>query len=79
VTYRYVHAFSYSDMETRCRVYEGDYELDLSDAAALLNKKDRRIAELEKESEFFYEVACESTNPEWLRNQAKALKEQASD
>jgi hypothetical protein len=30
--------------------------------------------ELKEESEFFYEVACESTNPEWLRNQAKALK-----
>jgi hypothetical protein len=35
----------------------------------------KRIVELEKESDFLYEIACESTNPEWLSSQLKALKE----
>jgi hypothetical protein len=35
-----------------------------------------RIAELEEELKFLYEVACEGTNPEWLQEQINALKEQ---
>jgi hypothetical protein len=35
----------------------------------------KRIIELEKESDFLYEIACESTNPEWLHGQLKSLKE----
>jgi hypothetical protein len=35
----------------------------------------KRIIELEKESDFLYEIACELTNPEWLSSQLKALKE----
>jgi hypothetical protein len=35
----------------------------------------KRIVELEKESDFLYEIACEATNPEWLHGQLKSLKE----
>ncbi|MFQ3209142.1 MAG: hypothetical protein ACI9HU_000626 [Colwellia sp.] len=48
----------------------------VTDNSVVIAALNERVAELEKESEFFYEVACESANPEWLRNQAKALKEQ---
>ena len=35
-----------------------------------------KVAELEEELKFLYEVACEGTNPEWLQEQINALKEQ---
>ena len=47
--FTYEHKFSYADMETKCRIYMGNTEIDLEDAAKLLNAKDQRIAELEKE------------------------------
>jgi hypothetical protein len=45
--YRYEYEFSYSDMETKDRVYLGKEELDFYDTVKLLNSKDERIAELE--------------------------------
>ena len=41
--------FSYDDMESKQRLFLGDAEIDLDDSATLLNAKDERIAELEKE------------------------------
>jgi hypothetical protein len=55
-------------------VFEREVDKIVTDNSAVIAALNERVAELEKESEFFYEVACESTNPEWLRNQAKALK-----
>jgi hypothetical protein len=45
--YRYEHTSSYSDMDTKGRVYLGKEELDIYDVVNLLNSKHRRIAELE--------------------------------
>lgn len=43
------HEFSYLDMETKCRLFMNDIEIELDHAAKLLNAKDNKIAELEEE------------------------------
>ena len=48
MTYKCEFKFSYSDMESKQRLFLGDAEIDLDDSATLLNAKDERIAELEK-------------------------------
>jgi hypothetical protein len=87
--YTYKHEFSYADMETKCRIYTGDTELDLSKAVDLLNSKNKRIAELEKMVDFilnkvgfdsngFY-LPCgngKANKVEAIKNINKALKEQ---
>ena len=52
MTYKCEFKFSYSDMESKQRLFLGDAEIDLDDSATLLNAKDERIAELEKAQDF---------------------------
>jgi hypothetical protein len=47
MTYKCEFLFSYSDMESTHRLMLGETEIDLIDAATLLNAKDKRITELE--------------------------------
>ena len=54
MTYKCEFKFSYSDMESKQRLFLGDAEIDLDDSATLLNAKDERIAELEKERDEYH-------------------------
>ena len=54
--YKCKFQFSYSDMESKQRLLLGDAEIDLYDAATLLNEKDERIAKLEKERDMLKEA-----------------------
>ena len=57
--YKCKFQFSYSDMESKQRLLLGDAEIDLYDAATLLNEKDERIAKLEKERDMLKEALKE--------------------
>ena len=60
------------DFKTHC------LETGQLQVAELQSNAIKRIAELEEELKFLYEVACEGTNPEWLQEQINALKEQGN-
>jgi hypothetical protein len=50
MAYTYKHEFSWSDMETKGRMFDCDYEMDAEEAVKALIAKDERIAELELKS-----------------------------
>ena len=64
-----------SQKATYLRVYDGGRMLYGEEVTDVIHNLEKRIVELEEESDFLYEIACESTNPEWLHGQLKLLKE----
>jgi hypothetical protein len=64
-----------SQKATYLRVYDGGRMLYGEEVTDVIHNLEKRIVELEEESDFLYEIACESTNPEWLHGQLKSLKE----
>ena len=47
--YKCKFKFSYTDMESKLRLLLGDSEIELNEAADLLNTKDKQIVSLKKE------------------------------
>ena len=64
-----------SQKATYLRVYDGGRMLYGEEVTDVIHNLEKRIVELEEESDFLYGIACESTNPEWLHGQLKLLKE----
>lgn len=73
--------FSYADMESTYRLMYGETEIDSIDASTLLNSKDERITELEKEVKGYQVALSLPSNNEAaynLRQQAKGLEDYVS-
>ncbi len=64
-----------SQKATYLKVYDGERMLYGEEVTDVIHNLEKRIVKLEEESDFLYEIACESTNPEWLHGQLKLLKE----